>query len=875
MSGSKVLLFYKRKRSSPCSDPAHGSTSADRESHADENRRFKEKAQENELAPNCSHGGGNGMIKLLPDGNCFERSHPKYLEPKLKHVTSDKKMSSGCSSGQIHESRVLDADKCNKGSDVGEMVCTASESPENIVPGGNNCGMVLGSVSSVNVADKCSDSIPQDLGSSLNTESVHNDGSNGYVSIMESVDNYTAPFTIAKSVLSNENLEKSKAKAPLLTFSRRTKRKASTDQLDTSSKLNGSEGCVAFDESKTVCSPTTSALGTPSKSITNDQCIDLTPADADGKHVFLGHGNKVTEKEKENFLSTSMRACSETTELRHSVIRTPSEVVDVDLLKTSAPNASMSNDILGFGKEKRAGGLMIDCNATPDPDPQELGPAASGTPLVSNVTLQKDVSVAHAIPKLAKRLEFVGVTCEGDEESKAVAHMPKYTTSMDEAFTRTNNNDHRQQVLSTLNTLKNKCLQSFLEQRTNGHFPSTSAHPQVINSVAEHNAYAMGGEMNRHEHSRAKVAPFLGLSFPPEPTTNARSFGHSTVQPSPSYNHRDGEYFQNATMPSFPGQVQSMMQHKMFLDSMNYLESAMRGNRDKFEPCNSMWSEDELDFLWIGLRRHGRGNWDSMLRDPRLQFAPWRVGKDLAERWEVEQYKLLTGSYMPYGRCLPTQNFHSDFKGRFLPKRGAIQREHMTARTQLSLGEVYAQKDGGYFYNCTGHGEVSRQLPMPAAAVYENYTAGFRGSNNSFGFSGMHSGAFLRSDAPTWGPVAGPTSKNRLPHWLKHTSNTTSPSMEPTMDPGVTCAYNGASGIIEPFPEHNGPSCVPTGVTNDARELHSTALADHGDKLAFRRTGEAGAKGESCPADKLNNMIVIDSEGSSEETVSDERNAGP
>ncbi|KAL9275821.1 CHROMATIN REMODELING 4-like protein [Drosera capensis] len=633
MSGSKVLLTYKRKRPSPCSDPAHGSTSADCESHADENRRFKEKA------PTCSHRGGNGMIKLLPDGNCFELSHPKCLEPKLKHVTSHKKMSSGCSSGQIHESRVLDADKCNKGSDVGKMVCTASESPENIVPRGNNCDMVLESESSFNVADKCSDSIPQDLGSSLKSESVHNDGSNGYVSVTKSVDNHTSPFTTAKSVLSNENLEKFKAKAPLLTFSRRTKRKASTDQLDTSSKLNGGEGCVTFDESRTVCSSTTSALVTPSKSSTNDQCINLRPADADEKHVFLGNGNKVTKKEKENFSSTSTRACSETTESRPSARRAPGEVLDVDLLKTSAPNASMSNDILGFSKEKRAGGLMIDCNATPDPDPQELGPAASGTPLVSNMTSQKDASVAHAIPKLAKRLEFVGVTCEGDVESKPVACMPKYTTSIDEAFTRTNNNDHRQQVPSTFNTLKNKCLQSFREQRTNGHFPSTSARPEAINSVAEHNVYAMGGETNRHEHSRAKAAPFLGLSFPPEPTTNARSFGHSTVQQSPSYNHRGGEYFQNATMPSFPGQVQSMMQHKMFLDSMNYLESAMRGNRDKFETRNSMWSEDELDFLWIGLRRHGRGNWDSMLRDPRLQFAPWRVAKDLAERWEVEQYK--------------------------------------------------------------------------------------------------------------------------------------------------------------------------------------------------------------------------------------------
>ncbi|XP_057970460.1 protein CHROMATIN REMODELING 4 isoform X3 [Malania oleifera] len=59
------------------------------------------------------------------------------------------------------------------------------------------------------------------------------------------------------------------------------------------------------------------------------------------------------------------------------------------------------------------------------------------------------------------------------------------------------------------------------------------------------------------------------------------------------------------------------------------------------------WSEDELDFLWIGVRRHGQGNWDAMLRDPRLKFSNHKTAEDLAARWEEEQLKILDGSVFP------------------------------------------------------------------------------------------------------------------------------------------------------------------------------------------------------------------------------------
>lgn len=59
--------------------------------------------------------------------------------------------------------------------------------------------------------------------------------------------------------------------------------------------------------------------------------------------------------------------------------------------------------------------------------------------------------------------------------------------------------------------------------------------------------------------------------------------------------------------------------------------------RERIKP--DAWSEDELDSLWIGVRRHGHGNWDTMLRDPKLTFSKYRSPENLAAKWQEEQLK--------------------------------------------------------------------------------------------------------------------------------------------------------------------------------------------------------------------------------------------
>ncbi|KAI7999975.1 Protein CHROMATIN REMODELING 4 [Camellia lanceoleosa] len=56
-----------------------------------------------------------------------------------------------------------------------------------------------------------------------------------------------------------------------------------------------------------------------------------------------------------------------------------------------------------------------------------------------------------------------------------------------------------------------------------------------------------------------------------------------------------------------------------------------------------IWSEDELDFLCIGVWRHGRGNWDAILQDRRLIFSKFKTAEDLSARWGEEQLKIMEG----------------------------------------------------------------------------------------------------------------------------------------------------------------------------------------------------------------------------------------
>ncbi|KAI4371216.1 hypothetical protein MLD38_019479 [Melastoma candidum] len=96
-----------------------------------------------------------------------------------------------------------------------------------------------------------------------------------------------------------------------------------------------------------------------------------------------------------------------------------------------------------------------------------------------------------------------------------------------------------------------------------------------------------------------------------------------------------------STLPQFPDNHRKVLENILLRtgSGMSYF-SRKKSRVDG-------WSEDELDFLWIGVRRHGRGNWLTMLRDPWLSFSKGRTPEDLASRWEEEQLKIFDGPSHP------------------------------------------------------------------------------------------------------------------------------------------------------------------------------------------------------------------------------------
>lgn len=110
-----------------------------------------------------------------------------------------------------------------------------------------------------------------------------------------------------------------------------------------------------------------------------------------------------------------------------------------------------------------------------------------------------------------------------------------------------------------------------------------------------------------------------------------------------------------------PGQpIHSAMpeNHKKVLDNIMMRAQYATNKFMKKRSKPDYWSEDELDALWIGVRRHGRGNWDAMLRDPKLKFLSHRTSEELAMRWILEEQKIMEEP-MPTA----TKNPNSTFPG--------------------------------------------------------------------------------------------------------------------------------------------------------------------------------------------------------------------
>ncbi|KAF7810482.1 protein CHROMATIN REMODELING 4 isoform X1 [Senna tora] len=54
------------------------------------------------------------------------------------------------------------------------------------------------------------------------------------------------------------------------------------------------------------------------------------------------------------------------------------------------------------------------------------------------------------------------------------------------------------------------------------------------------------------------------------------------------------------------------------------------------------WSGFELDALWVGVRRYGQENWDTILADSSMSVLKYKTPQDLRMKWKEELHKILS-----------------------------------------------------------------------------------------------------------------------------------------------------------------------------------------------------------------------------------------
>ncbi|KAL9150969.1 hypothetical protein ABFS82_11G023500 [Erythranthe guttata] len=323
--------------------------------------------------------------------------------------------------------------------------------------------------------------------------------------------------------------------------------------------------------------------------------------------------------------------------------------------------------------------------------------------------------------------------------------------------------------------------------------PPTSAGP-----TSYKNSYFQLFPENRTDDVPQKVGPLR-----PPPTSQHSSYfnsGHAAYSSSYAWpniqlqQQQPREAFHEFLQhPNLNRAESSFSRQKMtMLDNALTRARAVRGSNrssflDRFEPP-TIWSEEELDCLWIGVRRHGKGNWDSIRMDRRLIFSPWKTAHDLAERWLYEQARIFS-----YNNPAPQVHY------------AGPPQDHWSSHFTNPPGDARQSYAGGSL-----HRPLLHHPPMTNNKKLEKQSTNVGSSSNA-------------------GQVKG-----NLPHWLKEAVQVPSSGMR----------------------WQNQPNFQSTEYPNKRATTTNAPLV----------IGNASKKKE---------LIVITSDASSEETISDDRGGRP
>lgn len=413
---------------------------------------------------------------------------------------------------------------------------------------------------------------------------------------------------------------------------------------------------------------------------------------------------------------------------------------------------------------------------------------------------------------------------------------------------------------------------------------------------------------------------FLGCYLPSNP---AIPLDLNTAAPPSGSNFRHAVYMHDWKLPFSSNGNTSLFKRKHITEN-SIAEMVLTGKRrsllDKPKKYSNEWSEDELDFLWIGVRRHGLDNWNAILRDPKLQFAQSRFPEDLALQWEQEQKKLFNDILFPPERLSNPIAFSTPLllEGHSTAKAHALEENPQFTETKLSLGNVYLRKENGarstfgLTYPPTSDspstgpllGSFLSMSSYPGSTTrHKNFAAGSRAMYQMD--HGFHK-QFRERSVNQQMPAVLPTGTD-LPHWLKEACSShpiqSDLPWQPFFSPGnaTSLAINDTEpltskdlrgrGILK---RKNMASGKNSSIIIKIEEA-SASLEEAGclklcaAPLQTPAGGQRPAKGfgashqknttelsDNVPASLLpNDLVVLDSDASSEETISDDQNRRP
>ncbi|XP_044953016.1 uncharacterized protein LOC123403115 [Hordeum vulgare subsp. vulgare] len=303
------------------------------------------------------------------------------------------------------------------------------------------------------------------------------------------------------------------------------------------------------------------------------------------------------------------------------------------------------------------------------------------------------------------------------------------------------------------------------------------------------------------------------------------------------------------------------------------------------------WSEEELDFLWIGVRRYGTSNWNAMLRDTRLRFSSSRMSEDLSEQWSKEQKKLLgidlqsirasaLGSTPPPHIAQGYAGSSSCIgwsKSPFLAAQSdlSLDKVHLANAHALDRGLHYLSSLGRFSLHGTDNGP--RNLPL----------GGFTGASSSHGRTGSRGRkttklkkSYYDNRSHSCEEVPKSMSSqllpinqqpiNSLPQWLTMSTETGKSGLNPKAPSHSTADQLNDSRRAAAFlfPDNKKPHAMPD-VFEAGAEMES-GLAQSSKKLFWTSSDTLDLnKRASAMVAGPNGVTPSDTGASSEETVSD------